>query len=94
MDNRAELSRTVTVQVVTILFENLAATVCTACEVPGDFSQPDPIRTDRFLATCCDCGGWFIVQHEEGAATAQVVSLNPIATELDRDATPPRPTDG
>ena len=72
-------SRTVTVQIVTVAFEGLASIACPDCQAVLDLAQPDPYSADRFLGTCGECSGWFLVTLSSEAGEARVVSLAPVA---------------
>jgi hypothetical protein len=82
--------RTVTIVVVTVPCEGLARMPCQSCQTALDLCQPDSNLPDRFLATCPECGEWFVVDTSDQVETARLTSLAPIAN-MDAKPVPIRP---
>lgn len=82
--NKKAASRTITVDILTRRYDGLASLTCVTCQATLDMIQPDPMQTDRFLATCSECGNWSLVQHRDHNATVVLVSLDPVAAEIGR----------
>jgi hypothetical protein len=95
MNPASPSSRTVTIVIVTVHSEGLARMTCQSCQAVLDLCQPDPNVPDRFLATCTNCGEWFLVDSSEQGETARLISLTPIAKLNDRPVpTRPKPRSG
>ena len=70
--------------VTTLPFAKLGGMECPSCGCGLDLCQPDPNQTDRFIATCPGCGEWSLVSYRSDENSIRVVSLNPVADELER----------
>jgi hypothetical protein len=82
--NKKPAARTVIVEVLTRRYDGLGSMTCESCQGALDLIQPDPMRTDRFLATCSQCGNWWLVHHRDNTTTVQFISLEPVAIEIVR----------
>jgi hypothetical protein len=69
----------VTIVVVTVPSEGLARMSCQSCQTVLDLCQPDSTVPDRFLATCPECGEWYLVDTSGHEETTRLISLAPIA---------------
>ncbi len=52
---------------------------CSRCEGDLDLHQPNPATPERLLATCNDCGAWFLVDMLPDDAMARMTWLSPPA---------------
>lgn len=57
----------------------LADHPCSQCDCELDLHQPNPATPERLLATCNDCGAWFLVDLQPDDAMARVTHLTPPA---------------
>jgi hypothetical protein len=88
-------TRTVTIVIVTVHSEGLARMPCLSCQSLLDLCQPDSNVPDRFLATCPNCGEWFLVDTSEQDQTARLISLSPLERMNDKPVpTRPKPRSG
>jgi hypothetical protein len=75
---KTSVAQGITVEIEAQPFEGLGSVKCTSCEGYLDVCQPDPNRSDRFLATCSECGSWHLMRHQADDQVVQLVSLQSV----------------